>query len=182
MREELAGTTAICVILKDKKIYCVSERERKRDVKRDMIDCNVIIMKIKRATSVTRDRSRRCEARFSSSRSTTSQTTSWRRSESWRRAAGSSSTEWTATWRCRALSATSSSRRTRRSEPRSRSSPPCPTSRCAISPTTTSSSWSRATASGTCSATRRCSSSCAIALRRRSRLKLYDSLYSNLHL
>ena len=24
MKEELAGTTAICVIIKDKKIYCVS--------------------------------------------------------------------------------------------------------------------------------------------------------------
>ena len=26
MKEELAGTTAICVIIKDKKIYCVSSK------------------------------------------------------------------------------------------------------------------------------------------------------------
>lgn len=29
MKEELAGTTAICVLLKDKKIYCVSKAKRK---------------------------------------------------------------------------------------------------------------------------------------------------------
>jgi hypothetical protein len=31
MRDELSGTTAICVLLKDKKIYCVSKQDIKRE-------------------------------------------------------------------------------------------------------------------------------------------------------
>jgi hypothetical protein len=53
MKEELAGTTAICVLIKDRKLYCVSAVLTKQNIF-FILKSSFISLRIKRATWATR--------------------------------------------------------------------------------------------------------------------------------